>query len=283
MKGYIYKHTSPSGKSYVGQTRQEKPSMRWKHGKGYLKGSQSTALSGAIRKYGWKCFTHEILETVEVESEIELVEILNQLEEDYILRLGTLAPNGYNLGTGGRAHIVLDSTRGKMSRSSRRFHEARGAYIRPKKFICEKCGKEVVSTDNHFSRARKRFSGRVLCSNCKRGETLLESSGFSSPLQDPEVLKQKQETMLKKFGAKAYNKGKKLTEEEKQKWIGENNPMFGKTGVLSPRSRPVINTTTGETFDCLLYAAESVGGSRHRLRESIDLGKPYHGCIFNWV
>lgn len=29
MIGYIYKHTSPSGKSYIGQTTQKDPQMRW--------------------------------------------------------------------------------------------------------------------------------------------------------------------------------------------------------------------------------------------------------------
>ena len=44
---YIYKHTSPSGKVYIGQTCQ-KPEHRWDNGKGYKSGY----FASAIKKYG---------------------------------------------------------------------------------------------------------------------------------------------------------------------------------------------------------------------------------------
>ena len=53
---YIYKHTSPSGKVYIGQTCQ-KPEHRWDNGKGYKSGY----FASAIKKYGWDNFKHEIL------------------------------------------------------------------------------------------------------------------------------------------------------------------------------------------------------------------------------
>lgn len=58
--GQIYKHTSPSGKCYIGQT-----SKTWESRasadpiKGY---HSSTKFKNAIRKYGWENFTHEVLE-----------------------------------------------------------------------------------------------------------------------------------------------------------------------------------------------------------------------------
>lgn len=53
----VYKHTSPSGKVYIGITSMN-PLKRWKHGKGYI---DCTAFNRAIEKYGWDNITHEIL------------------------------------------------------------------------------------------------------------------------------------------------------------------------------------------------------------------------------
>jgi len=107
MKGYIYKHTSPSGKSYIGQTYQ-KTAIRWRtEGKGYI---VCSLFYKAIRKYGWENFTHDILEEIEFED----IKILNQLEEDYIIKFNTLAPNGYNLKTFGGNALVSEETREKL-------------------------------------------------------------------------------------------------------------------------------------------------------------------------
>ena len=49
MDNYIiYKHISPSGKVYIGQTKM-KAEERWKNGKGY---KSCSAFQMAIKKYG---------------------------------------------------------------------------------------------------------------------------------------------------------------------------------------------------------------------------------------
>lgn len=53
----LYKHTSPSGKVYVGITCQ-RPDDRWRGGKGY---SYNDHFFNAIMKYGWENIQHEIL------------------------------------------------------------------------------------------------------------------------------------------------------------------------------------------------------------------------------
>lgn len=53
----VYKHTSPSGKVYIGITGR-KPEERWQDGNGYKK---NPIFYNAITKYGWDNFTHEIL------------------------------------------------------------------------------------------------------------------------------------------------------------------------------------------------------------------------------
>jgi hypothetical protein len=55
---YLYCHTNKTnGKKYIGISLQ-KPSVRWKQGRGY-KGSSK--FYSAIQKYEWVGFTHEIL------------------------------------------------------------------------------------------------------------------------------------------------------------------------------------------------------------------------------
>lgn len=54
----IYRHTSPSGKVYIGQTC-SKVWVRWLHnGNGY---KNQSYFWRAIQKYGWNNFTHEVL------------------------------------------------------------------------------------------------------------------------------------------------------------------------------------------------------------------------------
>lgn len=57
LKYIVYKHTSPSGKVYIGITKNS-PDYRWKHGDGY---KTQKIFARAIKKYGWNNFLHEIL------------------------------------------------------------------------------------------------------------------------------------------------------------------------------------------------------------------------------
>ena len=67
----VYKHTSPSGKVYIGITKL-KPESRWNSGRGYGK---QTIFGGAIKKYGWDNFSHEILFSELTEQEAKATEI----------------------------------------------------------------------------------------------------------------------------------------------------------------------------------------------------------------
>lgn len=55
----VYKHTSPSGKAYIGITR-KKVRDRWKYGHGYI---FNQYFFNAIKKYGWDNIEHQVLYT----------------------------------------------------------------------------------------------------------------------------------------------------------------------------------------------------------------------------
>ena len=99
--GIIYKVTSPSGKSYVGQTTTtfEK---RWRdHKYDALDPNKNRCrlLNIAIRKYGIKSFTNEILIECQTEE-------LNDYELKLIKEHNTLVPSGYNLKIGGESNYT---------------------------------------------------------------------------------------------------------------------------------------------------------------------------------
>lgn len=88
----VYKHISPSGKIYVGITKQLL-NRRWQSGNGY---KNNEYFYKAILKYGWDNFKHEILFTgltrEQAEAkEIELIKLYNSTDSQY----------GYNLREGG--------------------------------------------------------------------------------------------------------------------------------------------------------------------------------------
>ena len=102
----VYKHTSPSGKVYIGITSL-KPEKRFNSGRGYGK---QTVFGKAIKKYKWENFTHEILysglsETEAKQKECDLIQEYRSAEREF----------GYNVSLGG------DGTPGvKMSSEQRK-------------------------------------------------------------------------------------------------------------------------------------------------------------------
>lgn len=92
--GFIYKYTSPSGKSYIGQTIYSlKERAKTSNGAGY---SNCIIFFRAIQKYGFNNFQYEIL------GEFPIVE-LDEKEKYYIEKEHTIQPNGYNIKSGGAA------------------------------------------------------------------------------------------------------------------------------------------------------------------------------------
>lgn len=88
--GIIYKLTSPSGKSYVGQTVQSLEARLGNH----RCRSRCYAIGAAIKKYGIKAF---VVETLATNVPIDQID---DVEDEMIVKHGTLKPGGYNLVRG---------------------------------------------------------------------------------------------------------------------------------------------------------------------------------------
>ena len=105
----VYRHTSPNGKSYIGQTRDYKLRCRTHQS---LKGG-CTAFFSAIKKYGWDSFSHDII------MEGLSFEDANELEAFLIAEAGTIAPGGYNLRSGGDSSRHSAASRAKIGKANK--------------------------------------------------------------------------------------------------------------------------------------------------------------------
>lgn len=108
--GYIiYVHKSPSGKVYIGKTKQ-KPINRWGYnGINYFY-KRNTKFASAIAKYGWDNFEHYI-----IASNLTL-EQANRLETSLIHYHRNVLGNCYNLADGGEGngHPVSEKTKERL-------------------------------------------------------------------------------------------------------------------------------------------------------------------------
>lgn len=111
-KYYIYKHTAPNGKVYIGMTSKN-PQERWDSGHGYRKHKY---FWNAIKKYGWNNINHEILydgltKDEACQLEINLINLYDSTDHQ----------KGYNLSTGGKGGsagtVLANETKKKMSLS----------------------------------------------------------------------------------------------------------------------------------------------------------------------
>ena len=102
----VYKHTTPSGKVYIGITSQT-PQKRWNKGRGYLKNEY---FNRAIKKYGWELIQHEIIATglsreAACKEEKKLIALYKSNDSAF----------GYNITAGGDHCQHTEETKRKIS------------------------------------------------------------------------------------------------------------------------------------------------------------------------
>lgn len=103
--GYIYLITNKvNKKQYIGQTKCNDIETRWSQHKKMSNVSVGRHLLAAYKKYGIDNFKFQIVC-------ITFDDACDALEEHYIQKFNTLAPNGYNLKLGGKASRHHEETK----------------------------------------------------------------------------------------------------------------------------------------------------------------------------
>lgn len=116
LQGYkLYRHTSPSGKVYIGITKTS-VYARWMNGRGYRR--HNNAFYNAILKYGWDNIKHEVLFTNlskdrAIRLEIELIRHYKSLRISY------------NISDGGNLSSSTECSRRSSSENLKRLWKER--------------------------------------------------------------------------------------------------------------------------------------------------------------
>lgn len=221
----VYVHIFPNGKRYYGITSHNDVNRRFQNGFGYR---NQKLIWNAICKYGWDNIEHIILHSgVSKETACEL-------EIQYIKSYNTTDPRfGYNIENGGSAP-------GKFTDEMR--HKASCAMQGNKHPMF---GKHI--SDEHKNKISKALKGRKL-SELTKQRISTAKKGKPGRVQSQET---KDKIRLALLGRKmAQSVVDKLVERNKE------NPC----GFCKPRK--VVCVDTGEIFDSLTQAGESIGVSK---------------------
>ena len=130
----VYMHTSPSGKAYIGQTKDYVNRC-----KQHQCTKKANYFQRAVKKYGWDNFTHEIL------KDKLTLEQANYWESKLIESHETLYPLGYNLRVGGENKRFSDITKNRMKATANRPDVKLATAIRQKEYMNKPSEKYRVS------------------------------------------------------------------------------------------------------------------------------------------
>lgn len=245
----VYKHTSPSGKVYIGVTKQQ-PHLRWQNGLGYR---TQEYFYRAILKYGWDNFEHEIVYQTESyvdanSKEIELIAKYNSTDKNY----------GYNIENGGNLKkTVSESTRLKL-----RNHHTTPEY---RKLVLQINATRWSDPEEH-RKMSERTSGE---NNPMHGRKLTDEhkrklkEGFAKVV------------FIGKKGADNPMYGKHHSKEVKKR-LSEI-----KMGANNPRAKQVICVETQMKYGSVREACRSTGISRDSISR-VCLGKLKTAGGFHW-
>ena len=233
----VYKHTTPSGKVYIGITGQ-KPEKRWRNGEGY---KHNDYFYRAILKYGWENIKHEILgngltKEQACDLEIELIAEYHATDPRY----------GYNISAGGEYGSLgvhpSSETRKKMSESRKGKHPSAETRL--------KLSKANKGTNNPQYGKHPSAETRRKISEATKGSN------------NPHYGKHHSLEARKKMSE--ARKGKHLSAETRRK-IGESlkgRPHLSheaRKKLTELNKKAVICVETGILYGSVTEAAESIG------------------------
>ena len=207
--------TSPSGKSYIGQTTRPIEKRLEEHRTG--KSSDCVAIYNAIQYHGWENFEKEWNEVPDDD--------LNFYEEMLVALLGTLSPSGYNLKEGGANGKPGEETKQRMSEAhlgekNHMFGKTHTDEIKQKLREINQGGNNSRYGKKHSEESKKKIS------EAKQGE---KHHMYGKKHDEDSIRKMKEAKQGEKncmFGKTHTCETKMKISEAKQ---GEKNFMFGKT------------------------------------------------------
>lgn len=162
----------PSGKRYIGQTRQSLRMRSFGHRSSAKSGSMN-AMACAIRKYGFEAFTWTELETCSLEE-------LDEREIALIEQHNTLCPNGYNITIGGRSVPEHNKQQRKLAEDAElpkhvySYSHTTGSGFR----VQLPDGRKKAFMNSHYSQSEKLEMAKQWCAEAladpqKRGRKIL--------------------------------------------------------------------------------------------------------------
>ncbi len=245
----LYKHTSPSGKVYIGITCKN-PKDRFRSGKGYVHNSY---FYRAIKKYGWDNIEHKILLdglTFQQAKKLEQWYIKyynsNDLHYGYNLTLGGEGCLGYKHSEEHKKYIS-EKLKGRVlsEETKRKLSEANKGKFKGEKnpFYGKKHSIETKLRISEVNKGNESWLGRS-----HSEETKKKLSRIKTGIKYSQETKTKQSIASKKMW-QDENFRRKMIEKRKGTNIGKENPMAKKCICLN----------TSEIFDCIKDASQIYG------------------------
>lgn len=239
----IYKLTSPSGKSYIGQTIDYQRRMRE-----YLLAPvrYKTKIFKAIRKYKFESFSTEVIQTVNVgkHGKDKALEVLNILEKMWISKFDSIK-TGYNLASGGKDFRHSEESKNKMSKS------AIGKIVSEE----TRTRMSIASTGRiHTDETKRKISEHSLA--------LTEETREKLRVARIETSDQMAESR------RSNNNGSWFTD------AGREKIRLGQLKVAALRKKPVLqydlNMNFIAEFDCMLTAAKECGLNKSSIWKNLN-------------
>lgn len=279
----VYKHTTPSGKVYIGATK-KKPEYRWKNGKGYM---SNRRFCDAIRKYGWENIEHDVISTGLDKGQAYAMEV------ELIAKYDATNPaKGYNISIGGecgalgthhspatrrkiseakKGHTVSSETRRKLSESHKGAKSPwYGKHLSPetrRKISEANKGANSPNFGKHLS-----SETRLKMSESHKGHAV----GHETRRKISEALK----------GANNPNYGKHLSSETRRKMSeAHKGKKVSEHVILSmteATSKKVLCVETGEVYRSLSEASKAAGVSLGAISNALR-GKSKTSGGYHWT
>lgn len=267
----VYKHTSPSGKVYIGITGQKRVEDRWRNGKGYIK----QKFYRAIKKYGWDNIQHEVLfeglTKKEAENmEIKLIAEYRSAEREF----------GYNDSNGGNCATTLsEEARKKISKThkGKKLSEATkkkisrtkvGLYVGGK----SPSAKKVYCENMVFDCAKSCAEYYGVNPTTMRGWL---NNDYSMPKEWYDKGLRYEDKQMSDY--QVYNPeevGRKISESRKGRFTGKNNNFYGKSHTEETKEKMKQNNKNSKKVFCeniiffsVTECAEYYGVNRGTMRD----------------